>query len=111
MIRRSLEFSLRREGYAVCPCPDGDAAWSAFLADPSWDLLLTDMEMPGLNGLELARNIRNQDSRLPILVLTGHDAKDLDSLGNLPPRCQVLAKPYRLETLLQRIEAGLAGRF
>lgn len=111
MIRRSLEFSLRREGYAVCPCPDGNGAWEAFLADPGWDLVLTDMEMPGLNGLELARNIRARNPMLPILILTGHDVKDLDSHGDIPPRCQVLAKPYRMETLLLRIESGLNGLF
>lgn len=109
MIRRSLVFSLGREGYSVRSCPDGSNAWEAFLKEPAWDLLVTDLEMPGMNGLELARRIRSRDELLPILILTGHDKEALDSLGELPPCCQVLAKPYRLDDLLRQIALGLSA--
>lgn len=110
MLLRSLAFSLAREGYFVRSCPDGNSAWKTFLEEPAWDLLVTDQEMPGMDGLELARNLRSRDSRLPILLLTGHDPEDLPPKENLPDRCQILTKPCRLEILLRTMAQILSNR-
>lgn len=109
MIRRSLSFSLSREGYQVRACQDGNEAWSAFLDAGPWDLLLTDLEMPGMDGAELTRLIRCRHPSFPLIVLTGHEEGPLQAREILPENVQILAKPYRLETLLLAIAGSISS--
>ena len=60
-------------GYRVSAFTDGRSALAAFRADPqAWDAVVTDYSMPGLDGLELTRRLRELRSDLPVLVLTGY---------------------------------------
>ena len=66
-------------GYMVTVCSDGRNAWETFLEEPSaFDLLLTDLTMPRMNGLELATKIHAARSEMPILLCTGY-REDLSS--------------------------------
>lgn len=107
MIRRSLVFALTRAGYSVQAHPDGQAAWEACLETGPWDLLVTDLEMPRMDGAELARLIRSRHPSIPMIVLTGHESGPLQARELLPEGVQILPKPYRLASLLEAIAASL----
>ncbi len=66
-----LEMVLRREGWDVRGFADAEAALAA-LADERFDLLLTDLKMPGLDGIAVLERVRAADPELPVIVLTAH---------------------------------------
>ena len=66
---------LQRQGYRVTSFDRPQAAWEAFQSSPAqFDLLLTDLTMPGMNGVELTRKIRNIRASLPVILSTGFAA-------------------------------------
>ncbi|QUX28585.1 response regulator transcription factor [Nocardiopsis akebiae] len=105
-IRDSLERALQLEGYRVRTVPDGVQALAAVHADPV-DLLVLDVMMPGVDGLGVARVLRAERDRTPILMLTArvetpHRVAGLDAGAD-----DYLAKPFELEELLARLRALL----
>lgn len=64
---------LERAGHVVVSCKSGDAALAA-LAEQSFDVMVTDIQMPGLTGLKLLRAIREHDLDLPVVLVTGNPA-------------------------------------
>ena len=78
-IRRLVSDFLRGEGYEVTTADDGLAALAAVMEDRP-DLVISDVNVPGINGLELTRRLRahHTTARIPILMLSAHaDPKDL----------------------------------
>jgi two-component system cell cycle response regulator CpdR len=69
-LRAFLTRALERAGYWVRACPDGDEAISA-LDDGPYDLLLTDIVMPGADGIEVAREAAARDASIRIMFITG----------------------------------------
>jgi CheY-like chemotaxis protein len=72
-VAEMLVILLEEEGYAVESAGDGKEALAMFLLNPGTDLVLSDMNMPGMDGLELTREIRKVNSEVPILLLTARD--------------------------------------
>lgn len=77
---RVASLMLKKLGHDIVACEDGLAAWS-LLADRSFDVLLTDIEMPGIDGIELTRRLRALESeegraRMPIIAATAHVGED-----------------------------------
>ncbi len=71
-VRDTLVFCLKRAGFQVEGASDGTQALALILAaEKPFDLLVTDYEMPGLNGLELCSKLRRQGSRLRIVIVSG----------------------------------------
>src|SRR5438552_16066157 len=70
LLRRSTARLLRQAGHRVEEQPDGEAALQA-LSKSNYDVVLTDLSMPRLDGLELLRRIRAFDSELPVILVTG----------------------------------------
>jgi DNA-binding NtrC family response regulator len=68
-VARLLRYRLERDGYAVSLVSDGLTAWSTLQRAP-FDLLITDVRMPGMNGIELLGKLRENDDDLPVLVLS-----------------------------------------
>ncbi len=102
--RRALE-SL---GYEVTAQGSPTAALTAFLAEPRrWDLVITDFAMPGLNGVELARQIRTRRRDIPIILCTGFggavDATAAKSIGVV----QVINKPFSRQELSEAVAKAL----
>ena len=62
---------LERAGHLVVSCQSGDAALAA-LAEQSFDVMVTDIQMPGLTGLKLLRAVREHDLDLPVVLVTGN---------------------------------------
>ena len=108
-ILRAAEFKLSRAGFDVRCAADGQEAWEAIERERP-DLLITDFQMPRLNGLDLIQRIRQRpDTRdLPILVLT---AKGFElSPEELAEKWGVLAvvgKPFSPRELLRLVESAL----
>ena len=102
--RRTLEGL----GYEVGAHGSATGALTAFLAEPRrWDLIITDFAMPGLNGIEFARQIRTRRRDIPIILCTGFggavDATAAKSIGIV----QVINKPFRRQELSEAVAKAL----
>src|SRR5258706_2032604 len=74
-LRRVLHAQLSRDGYEVHPAPDGEAGL-ALLREHHIDLVITDLRMPKVDGLELLRQALRTDPELPVVILTAHGTVD-----------------------------------
>ncbi len=101
-----LEVILRRAGHRVTVL-DGGAAALARLSAPAsrCDLLVSDVTMPGMSGVELARRAVQLRPDLPVLLMTGHGGIAPADLAAIGARCRVLAKPLESEALLAAVTA------
>lgn len=108
-IARVLELELEHEGYAVTKAMDGLEALEAYRMG-SWDLILLDVMLPGMSGMDLLRRIRTDDVLTPIIMLTAKDdisdkVSGLDLGAN-----DYVTKPFQIDELLARIRAALRLR-
>jgi two-component system response regulator MprA len=104
--RDSLERVLRFEGYLVELACDGADALSRVAANAP-DLVILDVMMPRLNGLEASRRLRVAGNRTPVLMLTARDAVGDRVAGLDAGADDYLAKPFALQELLARVRALL----
>lgn len=104
--RHFYKVVLDEAGYRVDCAADGDQAWVELLERP-YDLLLTDHQMPGLSGLELAARARQARAELPIVVCTGAAESDLDLQHPQLTNVSILRKPCPLVELLEVVHALL----
>ncbi|HMJ11787.1 MAG TPA: EAL domain-containing protein [Polyangiaceae bacterium] len=107
--RRSLERVLASSGYRVHAVESGEAALQA-INSTEYDVVLSDLSMPGLSGLELLRGIRRQDLDLPVLLITGNPsvptAMDAVEYGAL----RYLIKPVDPELLRRAVGSAVRLR-
>ena len=106
-LRGFLARALERAGHEVEACADGEEA--AEHIDRDWDLLLTDIVMPGMDGIELARLAADRHPGLRIMFITGFAAVALKAEETAPPGARVLAKPVHLRELVVEVERMLAA--
>lgn len=104
-IREMVSEYLEKEGYQTTVAEDGEQAIRKF-ASESFDLVLLDLMLPGLNGLEVLRRIREQ-SRVPILILSAKDGEVDKALGLRFGADDYIAKPFSLIELAARVEASI----
>ena len=105
-IARFVELELTHAGYVVEKTGEGAAALHILRTDPP-DLLVLDLMLPGIDGLEIAREVRTSGSRMPILMLTARsETKDVVS-GFESGADDYLRKPFEIPELLSRIAALL----
>jgi phosphoserine phosphatase RsbU/P len=107
--RAKLETLLERWGYDVVTATDGAEAWHALQTDPEIELVITDFEMPGLNGDELCRKARNElrNRALYILLLTAVKVSRQDLIGGLLAGADDYAhKPFDTAELNARLQVG-----
>jgi len=104
-IARMIELELIHEGYQVTKAFDG-AAGLASAESGGFDLVLLDIMLPGLNGMEVLRRLR-RSSDVPVILLTARDAV-VDKVSGLDTGADdYITKPFVIEELLARIRAGL----
>ena len=103
---RLLCLTLKAEGYEVTPCADGETAAEAF-ADGNYDLVITDVMMPKLDGFALAEFIRDRNQDVPILFMTARDDKPSKQLGFKLGIDDYVTKPFDTDIFLLRIKAIL----
>ena len=106
-LRGFLARALERAGYDVVACADGDEA--AAVLDQDWDLLLTDIVMPGLDGIEVARLAAQRHPGLRIMFITGFAAVALAAGEQAPAGAKVLSKPIHLRDLVVEVERMIAA--
>jgi len=108
-IRTGLRMNLGRAGYTVKEAADGDAALTA-LAAARPDLVLLDLMLPGVNGLEILRRIRQTDGALPIVILSALGAEQDKVIGLDLGANDYLTKPFSVAELLARTRAALRSQ-
>jgi DNA-binding response OmpR family regulator len=103
-ISEPLSRALRRQGYDVVLAEDGPEAMRAARGS---DLVLLDLGLPGLDGLEVCRTLRAEGSPVPVLMLTAR-ASEVDTIVGLDAGADdYVVKPFRAEELMARIRALL----
>ncbi|PTQ12428.1 response regulator [Sphingomonas oleivorans] len=97
-MREYLARALARVGYAVTAVDRGTAALP-LLEQDRYDLLLTDIVMPEMDGIELAQRASALDPMMRVMFITGFAAVTLKN-GAMPPQAKVLSKPFHLRDLV-----------
>ncbi len=105
-VRRALERALRLENHDVELAGDGEEALDALASKPA-DVVILDVMMPRLDGLEVCRRMRQAGDRTPILMLTARDAIDDRVTGLDVGADDYLVKPFALRELQARLRALL----
>ena len=106
-VRESLRRALVLQGYEVELASDGAEALARLAADGQPDAVVLDILMPGIDGLEVCRQIRRRGNSVPVLMLTARDAVGDRVEGLDAGADDYLVKPFALEELLARIRALL----
>src|SRR3989337_326636 len=104
-IQTLLSYPLRKDGYDVVQATDGRAALDRF-AEGSYDLVVLDLMLPKLDGLEVCRRIRAR-STVPIIMLTAR-AEEIDKVVGLEIGADdYITKPFSMREFRSRVKAGL----
>ena len=99
----TVSFALRREGYRVDTFADGMEAWEV-CEDSLPDLVVLDITMPRMDGLELCRRLRAASERMPIIFLTSRDEEFDRVLGLELGADDYLCKPFSIRELVARVK-------
>ena len=108
----SLEFvrrALQQDGHQTTAVEDGGEALAQLTASPGqFDLLVTDISMPGLDGISLVQKLAGAAPGLNVLLMSGLTG-ELERAKGLGPRVRTLAKPFTLEQIRDEVRRILAG--
>jgi len=107
-IAEAVEYALKAEGFEVDAVDDGTAALAQAHAG-AYDLLVLDLMLPGLSGVEVCRRLRNE-SAVPILMLTAKDSEVDRVLGLEVGADDYVTKPFSVPELVARVRALLRRR-
>ena len=107
-MRRFLKNALEKAGHAVIDASQGDEALTE-LQLREFDLLLTDIVMPVMDGIELARQAAEIDPEMKIMFITGFAAVALNPANKAPEEAKVLSKPFHLRDLVQEVDRVIAA--
>jgi len=105
-LAKGLLFNLEREGYEVFLVDNGLSAL-AQLREKDFDLIILDLMLPKMGGLEVARTIRETNTRFPILMLTAKSSRKDREIGLEAGADDYLTKPFHLPELLLRVKGIL----
>ncbi|HEU5160994.1 MAG TPA: response regulator [Streptosporangiaceae bacterium] len=109
-VRNLVQRILSRSGYQVIEASSpAKALRMADTAATSIDVLLADVVMPGMSGVELAEHIRRVRPMIPVLLMSGYTSDSLPSGVVLPPRTSLIRKPFTAATLLGRLDRICPG--
>jgi two-component system, cell cycle response regulator CpdR len=107
-MRRFLVKALQNAGYEVMSYDNGLAAYQRLREEP-FELLLTDIVMPEMDGIELARRAAELDPDIKIMFITGFAAVALNSDSSTPKHAKVLSKPIHLRELVNEVQKMLVA--
>ncbi len=105
-LAKGLKFNLTREGYDVELAGDGELALEGYKTG-EFDMMILDLMLPRLGGLEVVRTIRQNDVRFPVLMLTARSADEDRASGLEAGADDYLTKPFHLPELLLRVKGIL----
>jgi two-component system, cell cycle response regulator CpdR len=107
-MRRFLVKALENAGYEVTDYDNGMSAYRRLREEP-FELLLTDIVMPEMDGIELARRAAELDPDIKIMFITGFAAVALNPDSQAPKEAKVLSKPFHLRDLVNEVQKMLAA--
>jgi two-component system cell cycle response regulator CpdR len=102
-MRRFLVKALEQAGYRVVSFDNGLSAYHRLREEP-FELLLTDIVMPEMDGIELARRATELDPDIKVMFITGFAAVALNPDSNTPRDAKVLSKPFHLKDLVNEVQ-------
>jgi DNA-binding NtrC family response regulator len=105
----NLGHVLEKEGYTVTACKDGESGL-AEMQNTQFDLVLTDLRMPGIDGMEVLRHIRERTPDVPVIMITGHAKLDSAVDAMKAGAYHYLAKPFRLDEARGVVRSALELR-
>ena len=102
-MRRFLVKALQNAGYSVVSFDNGLSAYNRLREEP-FELLLTDIVMPEMDGIELARRATELDPEIKVMFITGLAAVALNPDNHAPKDARVLSKPFHLRDLVNEVQ-------
>ena len=105
----NLTHVLKREGYDVTACKDGEAGLEAFKRS-DFDLVLTDLKMPGIDGMAVLRQVHANHPDVPVIMITGHATLDSAVEAMKAGAHHYIAKPFRLAEAREVVRSALDMR-
>lgn len=109
IIAQTLADILQDRHYIVDLAESGDLGWE-MIETYEYDLIILDIKLPKLNGIELCQKIRNRGNQTPILLLTAHNSSDRKVIGLDAGADDYVVKPFEITELLARIRVLLRRR-
>jgi two-component system cell cycle response regulator CpdR len=107
-LRTFLVRALQKAGHEVTSFGEGLSAYECVKTD-AFDLLLTDIVMPEMDGIELARRAADLDPALKIMFITGFAAVALNPDNDAPKNAKILSKPFHLRDLVNEVDRMMAA--
>jgi two-component system cell cycle response regulator CpdR len=107
-MRRFLVKALENAGYDVASFDNGLSAYNRLREEP-FELLLTDIVMPEMDGIELARKATELDPEIKVMFITGFAAVALNPDSEAPRDAKVLSKPFHLRDLVSEVDKMMAA--
>ena len=107
-MRHYLARSLERAGYCVVAVDRGTAALALVEAGEVFDLLLTDIVMPEMDGIELAQHVIRLQPDIRVMFITGFSGVSIRA-GRALPDARLLSKPFHLKDLVSEVDLVLQG--
>jgi DNA-binding response OmpR family regulator len=104
-----LEFNLRQEGFTVDHKADGETGLQSAL-EGGYSLVVLDMLLPGISGLEVLESLRKSDTRTPVLILSATASSDAIVEGLQNGADDYMTKPFDLDVLLARVRSLIRSR-
>ena len=105
----NLSHVLEREGYTVTACKDGESGL-AEMGRTEFDLVLTDLRMPGIDGMDVLRHVRELTADVPVIMITGHATLDSAVDAMKAGAYHYIAKPFRLDEAREVVRSALELR-
>ena len=102
-MRRFLVKALENAGFQVSPHDKGMSAYQRLREEP-FEMLLTDIVMPEMDGIELARRATELDPEIKVMFITGFAAVALNPGNSAPKDARILSKPFHLRDLVNEVE-------
>ena len=109
-IRKVLKITLESAGYKVLTAPDGETGLDVFVREAP-DLVITDIKMPGIDGIELLKRIKHLNPETEVIMITGHGDMDLAVKSLQYEAADFITKPIDsldLESAIQKAEDRMA---
>jgi two-component system cell cycle response regulator CpdR len=107
-MRRFLVKALQQAGFSVTSFDNGASAYDQLRVEP-FELLLTDIVMPEMDGIELARRATELDPDIRVMFITGFAAVALNPDSHAPRQAKILSKPFHLRDLVTEVQRMLAA--
>ena len=102
VVAKSFKRVLAAKGYAVLTAENGEDALKKLGAE-KYDLVFTDIKMPGMSGIEVAERVKDSQPWLPVVIITGYaDKAEKGRIAALGV-AKMLSKPFRIEDLLDAV--------